>query len=233
MHGLCQQAVSRQYNGKKMRQVTINNQKLESYLGVPTFRDRQINQKPKVGSVNGLAWTPFGGTVLQIDVARMPGKNKFELTGKMGDVMKESARAALSYIRARSSYFGLSDDYFEKHELHIHVPEGGTPKDGPSAGLPMLLAMISLLTGYPVRRDVASTGEITLRGEVLVIGGLNEKLMAAQRHRLSKVLIPKENHRDLSEVPENVKKGLEIVEVEKIEDALPHILNNFPQANLV
>ena len=230
---IARQAVSRQYNGKKMSQVTINNQKLESYLGVPRFRDRQVNQKPKVGSVNGLAWTQYGGSILQIDVARMPGKNKFELTGQMGDVMKESARAALSYIRARSSYFGLPDDYFDKHELHIHLPEGAIPKDGPSAGLPMLLAMISLLTGYPGRRDVASTGEITLRGEVLAIGGLNEKLMAAQRHHLSKVLIPKENHPDLTEVPEAVKKGLKIVEVEKIEDAIPHILHNFPQANLV
>lgn len=226
---IARKAVSRRYEGKSLSQVTINDKKLEDFLGVPKYRDRRIDKEPKIGSVNGLAWTQYGGTILQIDVARMPGKNKFELTGQMGDVMKESARAALSYIRARSSYFNLSDDFFDKNELHIHLPEGAIPKDGPSAGLPMLLAMISLLTGYPGRRDVASTGEITLRGEVLAIGGLNEKLMAAQRHRLSKVLIPKENHPELTEVPSDVKKGLEIVEVDRIEEAMPHILADFPK----
>ena len=220
---IARKAVQRARQGKQLTQITINTDRVEEFLGVAKYRDRSVDQKPQVGSVNGVAWTNAGGALLQIDVARMKGKNKFELTGQMGDVMKESARTALSYIRSHSDELKLEDEYFENHEIHIHIPEGAIPKDGPSAGLPMLLAMISLLTGKPARKDVATTGEITLRGEVLAIGGLNEKMLAAQRHKLSKLIIPKDNHPDLDEVPEEVKQGLKVVEVNTVEEAIAEV----------
>lgn len=164
--------------------------------------------------------------MLEIDVARMRGKNKFTLTGQLGDVMKESAQAALTYIRAHSDHFGLEEDFFEKNELHIHIPEGAIPKDGPSAGLAMALAMISLLGNRKVRHDLAMTGEITLRGEVYAIGGLNEKLLAAQRNKLKTVLIPTDNLKDLVEIPEKVKAGLEIIGVKTLDEALPYVFRN-------
>ncbi|MEX2395634.1 MAG: endopeptidase La, partial [Balneolales bacterium] len=209
--------------GKKTFQITINKDRIVELLGVEKFRDRDLEKKDKVGAINGLAWTSTGGSMLQIEVAKMYGKNKFILTGQLGDVMKESAQAALTYLRSNSSRFKLADDFFDKNEIHIHLPEGAIPKDGPSAGMGMALAMISLVTGREVRHDVAMTGELTLSGEVYAIGGLNEKLLAAQRNQIKTVLIPKDNERDLTEIPDKVKKGLTIIPVGHIEDAIPKV----------
>lgn len=223
---LAKRIVLDRQRGEKTRAVTINAAKVVELLGVEKYRDRTLDRHDKVGSVNGLAWTSTGGTVLEIDVARMRGKNKFTLTGQLGDVMKESAQAALTYVRAHSDHFGLEEDFFEKNELHIHIPEGAIPKDGPSAGLAMALAMISLLTNRKVRHDVAMTGEITLRGEVYAIGGLNEKLLAAQRNKIKTVLIPYDNIKDLIEIPEKVKYGLDIIGVKTLDEAMPHVFRN-------
>ncbi len=223
---LAKRIVLDRQRGEKTRAVTINAAKVVELLGVEKYRDRTLDRHDKVGSVNGLAWTSTGGTVLEIDVARMRGKNKFTLTGQLGDVMKESAQAALTYIRAHSDHFGLEEDFFEKNELHIHIPEGAIPKDGPSAGLAMALAMISLLRNRKVRHDIAMTGEITLRGEVYAIGGLNEKLLAAQRNKIKTVLIPYDNIKDLIEIPEKVKFGLEIIGVKTLDEAMPHVFRN-------
>ncbi|MCC5932684.1 MAG: endopeptidase La [Candidatus Cyclonatronum sp.] len=200
----------------------VNESLVSELLGVPKYRDRAPDRTDRAGTVNGLAWTSTGGAILQIDVAVMEGKANFRLTGQLGDVMKESAQAALTYIRSHASKYGIAADFFDKHELHIHIPEGAIPKDGPSAGMAMVLAMLSLLTGKRVRHDVGMTGEITLRGDVLAIGGLNEKLLAAQRNKLSKVLIPKDNEPDLAEIPAKVKEGLEIVSVSTVTEAIPH-----------
>jgi ATP-dependent Lon protease len=197
--------------------------KITELLGVERYRDRDPDKSDKIGSINGLAWTSTGGSILQIDVAAIRGKAKFTLTGQLGDVMKESAQAALTYIRSNTSKFEIDEEYFEKHEFHLHIPEGAIPKDGPSAGLAMSLALLSLIKDRPVRFDVAMTGEITIRGEVYAIGGLNEKLLAAQRNRISKVIIPKDNFKDLAEIPEKVKSGLEIVAISTVEEAIPHI----------
>ena len=223
---LAKRIVLDRQRGEKTRAVTINAAKVVELLGVEKYRDRTLDRHDKVGSVNGLAWTSTGGTVLEIDVARMRGKNKFTLTGQLGDVMKESAQAALTYIRAHSDHFGLEEDFFEKNELHIHIPEGAIPKDGPSAGLAMALAMISLLGNRKVRHDLAMTGEITLRGEVYAIGGLNEKLLAAQRNKIKTVLIPNDNLKDLVEIPEKVKAGLEIIGVKTLDEAMPYVFRN-------
>lgn len=221
---IARQIVERRAYGKKLTRATINVKKVHKLLGVEKFKDRELDKNDKIGSVNGLAWTSTGGTVLQIDVAKMYGKNKFILTGQLGNVMKESAQAALTYIRSNSDDLEIDKDFFEKNELHIHIPEGAIPKDGPSAGMAMAIAMISLLTNKPIRHDLAMTGEITLRGEVYPIGGLNEKLLAAQRNKLKTVLIPNENERDLIEIPEKVKAGLEIIPVNTIEEAMTHAL---------
>jgi ATP-dependent Lon protease len=223
---IARQVVERKSTGKKLSSATINVKKVHELLGVEKFRDRDLDKRDKTGSVNGLAWTSTGGTILQIDVAKMPGKNKFLLTGQLGDVMKESAQAALTYIRSNSDKLGIEGDFFEKNELHIHLPEGAIPKDGPSAGLAMTIAMISLLTNRPVKHNIAMTGEITLRGEVYPIGGLNEKLLAAQRNKLKTVLIPKDNKRDLVEIPDKVMEGLEIIPVDTIDQAMKYTFTN-------
>ncbi|MEO8514290.1 MAG: endopeptidase La [Ignavibacteria bacterium] len=208
---------------KKKKPLDINSEFIEKYLGVPKFKEKQADKEDKVGNAVGLAWTSMGGDILDIEVSVMPGKEKLTLTGQLGDVMKESALAGFTFIRSNSKKFGLSGNFFNGKEIHIHIPEGGIPKDGPSAGITMTIAMISALTGNPTRSDVAMTGEITLRGEILPIGGLNEKLLAAQRSGIKKVLIPKENEKDLKEISDKIKKGLEIVIVEKLDDALKHI----------
>ncbi len=217
-------------DGKKKRKKTfrktVNEKTVRELLGVEKHRDRDPQRLDKLGSVSGLAWTSTGGAILQIDVAVMKGKSNFRLTGKLGDVMKESAQAALTYLRANAKKYGIDDGYFENHELHIHIPEGAIPKDGPSAGMAMCLAMLSLLTENPTRHDVAMTGEMTLRGEVLAIGGLNEKLLAAQRHSIKKVLIPAENMPDMEEIPAKVKEGLEIVSVSTIDEAVEHVFRS-------
>lgn len=216
-------------SGKKTGTVKVTPAKASELLGVEKFRDRDLDKKDKIGSVNGLAWTSTGGAILQIDVASMKGKANFKLTGKLGDVMKESAQAALTYIRSNSARYNLEDSFFDQNEIHIHIPEGAIPKDGPSAGMAMAVAMLSLLTGVSVRHDIGMTGEITLRGEVLAIGGLNEKLLAAQRNKLNKVLIPDDNEPDLTEIPDKIKQGLEIIPVKTIDEALSHVFTkSFP-----
>ncbi len=208
---------------KKEKALTVNSEQIEKYLGVPKFKEKQADKDDKIGCAVGLAWTSMGGDILDIEVSVMPGKEKLTLTGQLGDVMKESALAGFTFIRSNSKKFGLPANFFHNKEIHIHIPEGAIPKDGPSAGITMAIAMISALTGNPTRSDVAMTGEITLRGEILPIGGLNEKLLAAQRSGIKKVLIPKDNEKDLKEISDKIKKGLEIVSVENLTDALPHI----------
>jgi ATP-dependent Lon protease len=196
---------------------------------VRRFTYGMAEKENQVGQVTGLAWTEVGGDLLTIEVAVMPGKGNIQRTGSLGDVMKESVEAARTVVRSRSSRLGIAEELFEKRDLHVHVPEGATPKDGPSAGIAMTTAMVSALTGVPVRADVAMTGEITLRGEVLPIGGLKEKLLAALRGGIKTVLIPEENVKDLTEIPDNVKNRLEIVPVKWIDKVLELALERMPQ----
>ena len=222
--------LGKQKNGSrkepKKRAFVVNPTKIEQYLGVPRFRSRLAPKENRVGSVTGLAWTSVGGDILSVDVTIMNGQERLTLTGQLGDVMKESAQAALSYLRSQAKRLGLSPNFYKAREIHIHLPEGAIPKDGPSAGITMALAMYSAISGKPARSDVAMTGEITLRGEVLGIGGLNEKLLAAQRNGMKTVLIPKENEKDLSEIPPKVKEGLTLVPVSRIEDAMPYVFSS-------
>ena len=209
---------------KKRTNVSITRQNLGKYAGVKRFRYGELEDKDLVGVTTGLAWTEVGGEILQIEAVMLPGKGKMMVTGKLGDVMQESIQAARSYVRARSVQFGIAPPVFDKKDIHIHVPEGATPKDGPSAGVSMVTSIVSVLTGLPVRRDVAMTGEISLRGRVLPIGGLKEKLLAALRSGIKTVLIPFDNEKDLAEIPDNVKKGLEIIAVRDVDQVLEHAL---------
>jgi ATP-dependent Lon protease len=217
--------LGKQRNGRKKKSgvIVVDPKKIVSTLGVPRFRNRIADTKKKVGSVTGLAWTSVGGDILSVDVTIMDGTEKLTLTGQLGDVMKESAQAALSYIRSNAKSLGVPAGFYSKKEIHIHLPEGAIPKDGPSAGITLAMALISAAANRPARSDVAMTGEITLRGNVLAIGGLNEKLLAAKRNGIMTVLIPKENVKDLPEIPARVREGLKIIPLEKIEDAVPHV----------
>ncbi len=182
---------------------------MNDYLGVLKFRDTEAHERSEVGLVTGLAWTEVGGSILTTEVATVDGKGKLTLTGKLGDVMQESAQAAMSYVRSRAHRLGLPRDFYRNLDIHVHVPEGAIPKDGPSAGITMATAIASALSHIPVRRDIAMTGEITLRGKVLAIGGLKEKLLAAHRAGIFEVLLPADNEKDLAEVPENLRVGHE------------------------
>lgn len=213
----------------KKKSVKVTEKNISDYLGVPRFRYGQIDGEDQVGVVTGLAWTEVGGELLTIEGVVMPGKGKMTVTGNLRDVMKESISAAASYVRSRAIDFGVEPPIFDKRDIHVHVPEGATPKDGPSAGTAMATAIVSVLTGIPVRKDVAMTGEITLRGRVLPIGGLKEKLLAALRGGIKKVLIPEENAKDLADIPENVKNGLEIVPVSRVGEVLRHALVRMPE----
>jgi len=217
----------RRTNGgrRKREAVTVDAAGVEHYLGVPRFKKRRRTEESRAGSVTGLAWTSVGGDILQVDVTVMKGQEKLTLTGQLGEVMKESAQAALSYLRSRAEEFGLQARFSRGREIHVHLPEGAIPKDGPSAGITMALAIYSAVSGKPAKSDVALTGEITLRGEVLPIGGLNEKLLAAQRNGIRRVIIPQENMKDLSEIPQRVKEGLTITPVSRIEEALPFVFD--------
>jgi ATP-dependent Lon protease len=210
--------------------VVVNSDNLSDYLGVQRYSYGMAEKENQIGQVTGLAWTEVGGDLLTIEVADMPGKGVILRTGSLGDVMKESVEAARSVVRARARRVGISDVVFEKRDMHVHVPEGATPKDGPSAGVAITIAIISALTRIPVRADVAMTGEITLRGEVLAIGGLKEKLLAARRGGIKTVLIPSENVKDLAEIPDNVKNHLEIIPVKWIDQALEVALERMPEA---
>ncbi|HIC59332.1 MAG TPA: endopeptidase La [Rhodospirillales bacterium] len=206
--------------------VTVSLRNLEKFAGVRKFRFGEIESMDLVGVTNGLAWTEVGGEILTIEAVMVPGKGKMIITGKLGEVMQESIQAARSFVQSRSQEFGVKPTIFEKRDIHVHVPEGATPKDGPSAGVGMVTSIVSMLTGIPVRRDVAMTGEITLRGRVLPIGGLKEKLLAALRGGITRVLVPKENEKDLADIPENIKRSLEIVPVTSVEEVLEYALVN-------
>jgi ATP-dependent Lon protease len=209
---------------RKLKRVTVSRRNVEKYAGVRRFRYGELEDTDLVGVVTGLAWTEVGGELLTIESVTLPGKGKVTATGKLGDVMKESVQAAESYVKSRSAVFGIPPTIFDKKDIHVHVPEGATPKDGPSAGVAMAISIVSVLTGIPVRRDLAMTGEITLRGRVLPIGGLKEKLLAALRGGMKTVLIPKDNEKDLAEIPDNVKKDLTIVPVSSVDQVLQHAL---------
>jgi ATP-dependent Lon protease len=213
---------------KKKPKIKVSAKELEEYLGVKRFRYGLADEEDQIGQVTGLAWTEVGGELLRIETGLAPGKGRLTHTGQLGDVMKESIQAAMTVVRSRSQALGLNEDFYEKLDVHIHVPEGATPKDGPSAGIGMCTALVSALTNIPVRADVAMTGEITLRGEVLPIGGLKEKLLAALRGGIKTVLIPKDNERDLVEMPDNIKEGLEIRPVQWIDEVLEVALTMQP-----
>ena len=204
--------------GKKS--VTITEKNLFKYLGKEKFTYQMANAEDEIGIVRGLAWTSVGGDTLQIEVNVMPGKGEIMLTGQLGDVMKESARTGISYIRSVSRDYQIADDFFEKHDIHVHIPEGAVPKDGPSAGITMATAMLSAITEQKVRADIAMTGEVTLRGRVLPIGGLKEKLLAAKNAGIKTVLVPKKNLADVEELSQEITKGLEILPVEHMEEVL-------------
>ncbi|MEA2779133.1 MAG: ATP-dependent Lon protease [Rhodospirillaceae bacterium] len=205
---------------KGLKRVNIAPRNLEKYAGVRRYRYGEAEQKDLVGVTTGLAWTEVGGEILSIEAVTVPGKGKVITTGKLGEVMRESVQAAESYVKSRATDFGIKPTLFERKDIHVHVPEGATPKDGPSAGVAMLTSIVSVLTGVPVRRDVAMTGEVTLRGRVLPIGGLKEKLLAALRAGVTTVLIPADNEKDLAEIPDNVKKGLKILPMNTVDDVL-------------
>jgi ATP-dependent Lon protease len=220
---VCRKAARRVAEGKPApRRITPG--MLVKFLGPPQFSEWLANESDEIGVANGLAWTEAGGDVMQVEVSVMEGKGSLTLTGQMGEVMQESAQAALTYTRAHAPEFGLGALDFDKVDLHIHVPEGGIPKDGPSAGVTMAAALISALSGRPIRHDVAMTGEITLRGRILPVGGLKEKLMAAHRMHLSTVMIPRRNYKDLADVPRNVQRDLNLMLVDRMDEILARAL---------
>ncbi|MFH1215372.1 MAG: endopeptidase La [Pseudomonadota bacterium] len=217
---ICRKIAKDRLKSRKKKQYRVSAQSIAKYLGVAKYRYGQAEERDAVGLTTGLAWTEVGGELLQIETALMPGNGKLTITGKLGEVMQESAQAALSYVRTRASRLGLSDDFYQKLDIHVHVPEGAIPKDGPSAGITMATSMVSALLKLPVRRDLAMTGEITLRGSVLPIGGLTEKLLAAKRGNIKNVLIPKENERNLKEIPAKILKSLTIELVDHMDKVL-------------
>ncbi|MBL8781400.1 MAG: endopeptidase La, partial [Alphaproteobacteria bacterium] len=220
----------REIVSKKAKSVQVTPKNLEKYAGIPKYRYGVIEGEDAVGVVTGLAWTEVGGETLTIEAVMLPGKGRMQTTGKLGDVMKESIDAARSYVRSRSASLGVTPPTFDKRDIHVHVPEGATPKDGPSAGIAMTTAIVSVLTGIPIKRDVAMTGEVTLRGRVLPIGGLKEKLLAALRAGIKTVLIPAENEKDLADIPDNVRKALEIIPVSNVDEVLAKALVRPPVA---
>ena len=226
---ICRKAVKNLLVNPKLKSITVNSDNLHDYLGVKRFEFGKADTQNRIGEVTGLAWTEVGGDLLTIETASVVGKGKLTFTGSLGDVMKESIQAAMTVVRARAEKLGINSEFHEKRDIHIHVPDGATPKDGPSAGIAMCTALVSCLTGNPVRADVAMTGEISLRGKVLPIGGLKEKLLAAHRGGIKTVLIPKENVKDLEEIPENVKQNLAIHAVETIDEVLSLALENPPE----
>jgi len=225
---LCRKAVT-QIIKKEFETVTITSENIEDYLGVRRFKFGLAEEENQIGVVTGLAWTSVGGDLLHIEALRLPGKGRMKTTGKLGDVMKESIDAASSFVRSKATTLGITPPEFEKMDIHVHVPDGGTPKDGPSAGIGMVTSIVSVLTQVPVKRDVAMTGEVTLRGNVLPIGGLKEKLLAALRGGIKTVLIPKDNEKDLAEIPDNVKEGLNLIPVTNVMDVLEIALERMPE----
>ncbi|EGR1020923.1 endopeptidase La [Vibrio cholerae] len=225
---ICRKAVKKILLDKGVKTVIVNQQNLKEFLGVQRFDYGKAEESNRIGQVNGLAWTEVGGDLLTIETQSMPGKGKLTQTGSLGDVMQESIQAAMTVVRSRAEKLGINPDFYEKKDIHVHVPEGATPKDGPSAGIAMCTALVSSLTGNPVKAEVAMTGEITLRGEVLPIGGLKEKLLAAHRGGIKTVLIPKDNERDLEEIPDNVIADLQVLPVQWIDEVLKVALEQDP-----
>ena len=219
---ICRKA-ARDMVEQDLSSVQVNAAKIKEYLGASIFEYEEKNKEAEVGIVRGLAWTSVGGDTLSIEVNCMKGKGQLELTGKMGDVMKESAKAAVSYIRSKVSELEIEEEFYLKQDIHIHIPEGAVPKDGPSAGITMATAMISALTGKKVRSDLAMTGEITIRGRVLAIGGLKEKLLAAKRAKINTVIVPMPNKRNVEELEANITEGLEIIYAATMDDVLEHV----------
>ena len=225
---IARKAVTKIVKGET-KHVEVTRENLDDFLGVKKFRYGLAEDENQVGVVTGLAYTSVGGDLLQIEALRLPGKGRMKTTGKLGDVMKESIEAASSYVRSISPQIGVKPPKFDKMDIHVHVPDGATPKDGPSAGLAMVTAIVSVLTGLPVRKDIAMTGEVTLRGNASAIGGLKEKLLAALRGGIKTVFIPEENEKDLAELPENVKTGLEIIPVKHVSEVLEMALIGKPE----
>lgn len=225
---ICRKAVKKILLDKGVKTVVVNQQNLKEFLGVQRFDYGKAEESNRIGQVNGLAWTEVGGDLLTIETQSMPGKGKLTQTGSLGDVMQESIQAAMTVVRSRAEKLGINPDFYEKKDIHVHVPEGATPKDGPSAGIAMCTALVSSLSGNPVKAEVAMTGEITLRGEVLPIGGLKEKLLAAHRGGIKTVLIPKDNERDLEEIPDNVIADLQVLPVQWIDEVLKVALEQDP-----
>jgi ATP-dependent Lon protease len=226
---ICRKAVKNILLDSELKKVEVNQDNLKEYLGVQRFDFGKADDNNRIGQVTGLAWTEVGGDLLTIETESMIGKGKLSQTGSLGDVMQESIQAAMTVVRARAEKLGINSDFYEKRDIHVHVPEGATPKDGPSAGIAMCTALVSSLTGNPVKAEVAMTGEITLRGEVLPIGGLKEKLLAAHRGGIKTVVIPKDNERDLEEIPDNVIADLKVIPVQWIDDVLEIALEKSPQ----
>jgi ATP-dependent Lon protease len=223
--GLCRKVAKKKASGQLRGRVTITPDNLSRYLGPTRFLDTVVERRERVGVANGLAWTEVGGDVLTIEVSVLPGKGELLLTGKLGEVMRESGQAALSYARSRAAQLGLDKWFYRDIDIHVHIPEGASPKDGPSAGITMCVALVSALTGVPTRSDVAMTGEITLRGTVMGIGGLSEKTVAARRAGIKIMLIPKTNEKDLAEIPEEVRTDIEFILVENMDEVLQHALD--------
>jgi ATP-dependent Lon protease len=214
-------------NTKSVVQITAEN--LVDYIGIPKYRSNRNESQNEIGFVTGLAWTEVGGEILATEATLMEGKGKLTLTGKLGDVMQESAQAAMSYVRSRAQLFGIPKDFYRRLDLHIHVPEGAIPKDGPSAGITMATSLVSALTQIPVRCDVAMTGEITLRGKVLPIGGVKEKLLAAHRAGIRTIILPKDNQKDLTDIPANIKEDFTVHLVENMDEVLKIALTRAPR----
>ncbi|MGH6802304.1 MAG: S16 family serine protease, partial [Methyloceanibacter sp.] len=221
---LARKAVKDILSKDRIKSIRVTRRNLGKYAGVRRFRYGEVELEDLVGVVTGLAWTEVGGELLQVEAVTVPGKGKAIYTGKLGEVMQESIQAAKSYVQSRAVQFGIKPTVFHRRDIHIHVPEGATPKDGPSAGVAMATTIVSVLTGVPVSRSVAMTGEISLRGRVLPIGGLKEKLLAALRGGMKTVLIPKDNEKDLAEIPDNVKRNLNIISVGTMDEVLKHAL---------
>ena len=221
---VCRKVAKKYVENPSLEDIVVNQNNLEDYLGKDKYRHQLAGTKPEVGTSYRVAWTSVGGETLHYEVNVLKGKGQVVLTGKLGDVMKESAQTGISYIRSIADKFDIDPDFYQKNDIHIHLPEGAVPKDGPSAGITMALAVISALTNIPVRNDVAMTGEITLRGRVLAVGGVKEKLLAAHRAGIKKVLLPKECEADLDEIPQNVKEQMEFVLVEHMDQVLDEAL---------
>jgi ATP-dependent Lon protease len=230
---VCRKVVKELLLKKSAVAMTVDADQLEHYLGVRRYRFGRAEEKDQVGQVMGLAWTEVGGELLTIEAMVVPGKGKVTSTGKLGEVMQESIQAAMTVVRSRGHVLGIPDDFYEKHDIHVHVPEGATPKDGPSAGVGMCTALVSILTGIPVRKEVAMTGEITLRGQILPIGGLKEKLLAARRAGIQAVIIPDENKPELSEIPKEIYEGMTIHAVHWIDEVLEIALTRRPEPSIL